>query len=325
VEEQQNEVMVKAKLISIIVPAYNEADCLPRLFDELRSVTEPLEYRFEFIFVNDGSSDSSSWVLGQIASDKRVRVLELARNFGKEIALTAGLHASQGQAAIMIDADLQHPIALLPEFLAKWEAGADVVVGVRQFNEDQNLLERFRSRLYYKIINSISDTKITPHATDYQLLDRYVIDEFNRFTERNRMTRGLIAWLGFHRDYIYFTSPKRADGQASYSTIKLVHLAMNSMISLSLFPLRVAGWLGVIITALSGAAGLFIYIERFILSDSLKMRFSGPAILAVILVFLVGIVLMCLGLIALYIASIHNEVVNRPIYVLRRRKNKSLS
>jgi len=177
--------------------------------------------------------------------------------------------------------------------------------------------------LFYKIINRISDTKLIPNSCDFRLLDRVVVNEFNRFTEKYRMTRALIDWLGFRRDFVYFNTSERIHGQAGYSVGKLFRLAFTSFITLSLFPLRFAGYLGIFITLTSGTLGLFILIETYILKDVWGLAISGTAVLAIILLFLVGIILSCLGLIALYIANIHHEVINRPIYVVRSRKNFS--
>jgi polyisoprenyl-phosphate glycosyltransferase len=310
-----------SKLISIIVPIYNEAPNVPKLYAAFQEVLQPLPYHFELIFIDDGSSDDSVEVLSQLANtDAGVRVVELARNFGKEAATTAGLHAARGDAALMIDADLQHPPELIGLFVAKWEAGADVVVGVRQKCKSDTVLHRLSSSLFYKALNLISETKITPSATDYRLIDRVVIDEYNRFTERNRITRGLIDWLGFKRDYVLFKAKPRLEGKAGYSYRALIRLAMHSFVGHSLFPLRLAGYLGALLMLLAGPLGLFIFVEKYLLGDPLGYAFTGSAILGVILVFLVGVILVSLGLIALYIASIHGETTNRPLYVVRRRK-----
>lgn len=310
------------KTISIIVPIYNEEKNIPLLYGELQKVFLSLpNYQFEIIFVNDGSQDGSMKEIEAIsATDQRVKFVDFSRNFGKEIATTAGINQCIGDACIMIDADLQHPPAMIPKFIEEWENGFEVVVGVRTKNNKESWFKNFGAYFYYKIINSISDTSIVPNATDFRLLDRIVIDEFNKFSERNRMTRGLIAWLGFNRKFVKFDSPKRAHGQATYSTMKLIKLAMSSFVSLSLFPLKFAGYLGLIITFFSGILGLFILIENYILGDPWSLNFSGPAILAVINIFLIGIVLSCLGLIALYVGNIHNEVINRPMYVVRKKK-----
>jgi len=306
------------KLISLIVPIYDEEKNIPILYEKISAFVGELSYDWEFIFINDGSRDKSMTELDRIsANDPRAIVIDFSRNFGKEIAVTAGINRAKGEACIMIDADLQHPIEKISEFLDKWEKGAEVVIGVRQSNKGEGLIKKFGSYFFYKIINSISDTKIVPQATDYRLLDRVVIDEFNKLTEKNRMTRALIDWLGFRREFVYFNANERLHGVPSYSFFKLVRLAFNSMVSLSLFPLRVAGYLGIFITIASGFLGIFIIINRYFTQ---QFYFSGPAILAVIILFLIGIVLICLGLIALYIANIHAEVNNRPMYVIRKNK-----
>lgn len=311
---------VAEPLVSIVVPFFNEAGNLGPLHAELSSALRGLPYRFEILFVNDGSTDDYEPTLRQLErDDPRLRSIEFVRNFGKEIAVTAGLHACSGEAAIVLDADLQHPPDKIPEFLAKWEGGAEVVVGLRT-GYKPNAVRRVGARWFYGILNRMSQTALTPDSTDFRLLDRAVLDEFNRFTERNRITRGLIDWLGFRRDHVSFTPGERRSGGATYSLTKLVKLAMNSFVAMSLFPLRAAGYLGVIITLVAGPLGLFIFFENYVFGDPWNLRFSGPAILAVILLFLVGIVLMALGLIALYIANIHVEVVNRPLYVVRNRR-----
>ncbi len=314
----------KKPLISIVVPMWNEAESLPFLYKSLTTVTKRLAkregYRFEYIFVDDGSTDNSVEIITALArQSSEVRIIEFSRNFGKEIAVTAGIHAAQGDAVIMLDADLQHPVELLPEFLQKWRAGAEVVVGVRRHYGRQSVWKRFTSWLFYKSLAKISHTVIVPGATDYRLIDKQVVAAFNQLSEHNRMTRGLIDWLGFRREYIYFTPEPRHYGQAGYSFNKLLGLAVNSFVSLSLFPLRLAGYLGIFITATAGLGGLFIVVEDFMLDDPLNLKFSGPAMLAVLNMFWIGIVLSALGLVALYIASIHTEVINRPLYITRAR------
>lgn len=310
------------KKISIVVPVYNEEQNVTAFYQRLKHVLSSVAYDFEILFINDASTDSSQETLERIsASDPIVRVIEFVRNFGKEIATTAGIHECRGDACILIDADLQHPVELIPEFIQRWERGAEVVVGIRQSNRGEGLVKRIGSWMFYKIMNTIAHTKLTPNATDYRLLDREVIEAFKRFTEQNRITRGLIDWLGYRRDYVHFVANERTRGEASYSFIKLFRLAMNSFVSLSLFPLRLAGYLGIIITLLAGMMGSVIFITKYVFVTQWGASISGSAILAVIIVFLVGIVLMSLGLIALYIANIHNEIIDRPMYVTRKKNN----
>jgi polyisoprenyl-phosphate glycosyltransferase len=311
------------KSISIIIPVYNEEKNIPLIYDGLKRVLQRINYEHEIIYVNDGSQDNSNKELQKLSLvDHNVKVLEFSRNFGKEIATTAGINNCRGDACILIDADLQHPPELIYEFLAKWKQGAEIVIGVREKNSNEFLIKKIGAYFFYKIINLISATKIIPNATDFRLLDKRVIIEFNKFTEKSRITRGLIDWLGFKREYIYFNAPQRINGKTNYSFIKLCKLALNSFVSMSLFPLKFAGYLGILITIGAGLMGLFIFIEKYILNDPWRLNFSGPAILAIIILFLVGIILCCLGLIALYIANIHNEVTNRPIYIIRHNTDQ---
>jgi glycosyltransferase involved in cell wall biosynthesis len=299
---------------------YNDATNVPLIYKALGDVASTLPYTFEFVFVNDGSTDvTTALLLSLHLEDRRVRVLEFSRNFGKEAAVSAGLKAAEGDAAIIIDSDMQHPPELIGEFIAKWKAGAEVVIGIRKYSAKESWFKRHSSAWYYRILGAVSHTTITPHATDFRLLDRCVIDAFNEFTERNRMTRGLIDWLGFKREYLHFISPERRRGESSYSYRKLVALAVNSFTSYSMFPLRLAGYAGLFILVISAPAGLFVITEKYLLNDPFHMHITGTAFLAIILLFLVGVVLACLGLISLYIAQIHAEVMNRPLYMLRKR------
>jgi dolichol-phosphate mannosyltransferase len=220
----------------------------------------------------------------------------------------------------MIDADLQHPPAVIPLFLERWETGDDVVIGIRAHSAKQDgFMKRLTARWFYRLINRISNVKLTPYATDFRLLDRVVIDEFNRFTEHNRITRGLIDWLGFSRSFVEFTPARRLHGDRSYSYRQLIRLAANSVVSLSFFPLRIAGYLGAFIVLVSTPLILFIMGNRLFFGNSLN--FTGSATLAAMVLFLVGIVLICQGLMALYIATIYGEVQNRPLYIEKRPRN----
>ncbi len=309
--------MNQQQLISIIVPVYNEAPNIPPLYSEIAKHTRRLPYRFELIFVDDGSTDDSPHILRTLARSHRgVRLIRLARNFGKEAAMTAGLHAARGDAVTIMDADLQMPPSLLGQFIQKWNEGSEVVVGVFA-SRKMSRLRSLGAHTFYRIMQSIAHTEITPHATDYRLLDRQVVDVFNQMTERNRITRGLIDWLGFKRSYVHFEQAPRRSGQPTYSLRKLIVLAVNSFTAYSLVPLKLAGYLGVIILTLAIPSGLFMYVERFVLDDPLKLNITGTAYLAMMLLFLVGVMLACLGLISLYIANIHAEVINRPLYVIR--------
>ena len=312
------------KLISIIIPAYNEEKNIRPVYQALKKVFRSLHdrYRFEIMFVNDGSRDRTINEIEKLSrEDADVKYIDFSRNFGKEIATTAGIEGCQGAACIMIDSDMQHPVELIPEFLAKWEEGFEVVVGIRNKSKSDSLVKKIGSKYFYMIINKIADIEVVPNSTDFRLLDRVVIDEFKRFTETSRMTRALIDWLGFKRSYIYFDANERLHGTASYNFWKLMRLAINSFISLSLFPLKLAGYLGITITLISGIAGAYILIGKYFLHTRFASTFSDSENLAIMIVFLVGIILMSVGLIALYVANIHGEVIKRPLYVVRRKRN----
>lgn len=314
--------MSSRKRISIVIPMYNESASLPHLYKALVEACEPIKYDFEFVLVDDGSRDNTVEIIrGLITQDNRVRLIELSRNFGKEPAVAAGVHAAKGDAVVIMDADLQHPPKLLSRFVEKWEAGADLVIGVREYTKEESWFKKTASAWFYRIMQRIAHTQITPHATDYRLLDRCVVEEFNNMTEHNRINRGLIDWLGFRREYVHFVSPLREHGEAAYTFSRLVALAMNSFTAYSLLPLRLAGYLGVTILLVAGPAIVFILIEKYALNDPWGLHISGPAILATILLFMVGVILACIGLVALYIAHIHAEVVNRPLYITRREYN----
>lgn len=311
------------KLISIVTPVYNEAENLPLFYDAVSKIAKDGNFTFEVIFVDDGSSDDSISVIESLKTNKQstVRLIELSRNFGKEIATTAGIEIAKGDAVIILDSDLQHPIDVIPDFIAEWERGTEVVIGVRTTHAHYNKIKKLGSELYYKLMNMMSETKIVPHSTDFRLLDRAVVDAFSTFTERQRITRGLIDWLGFKRGFVYFEANERLHGQPSYTLMKLTKLALNSFTSHSLFPLRFAGYLGAAFMFIFGILGVLVYIEMYILHDPMGLAISGSAMLAIVLLFAVGIILFCLGLIALYIANIHGEVINRPLYVVRRNKD----
>lgn len=312
----------KKKLISIITPALNEGLNMPIYY---KSVSEQIDklsakYDFEIIMVNDGSVDNTAEEMAKIVNrDKRFHYIDLSRNFGKEIATTAGIHESTGDACILVDADLQFPIEMLPQFFQKWEEGYEVIVGVRKKNEREGIIPKLGSKLFYGIMKHISETPVTPQATDFTLIDRVVIDAFNKFTERNRNTRGLVEWMGFRRCTIPFVANERRYGKPSYNIIKKFRLAINSFVGLSLFPLKIAGYLGLIITVISGLFGTVTLVGRYLVHMTFFVSFSGTAMLAILTVFLVGIILASLGLIALYIATVYQEVQNRPLYVIRKK------
>jgi len=305
---------------------YNESEVVNAFHSNLlKEVLKATSDSYEIIYVNDGSIDNTLKLLREIAKkNTKVKVLNLSRNFGKEVATTAGISISSGDATILMDGDGQHPPSLIKEFIKKWQGGAQVVVGVRTSNTNEGFIKKWGSKMFYQIFNSFSSVKMVPKSTDYRLIDKSVRLEFMRFTERQRITRGLIDWLGFKRDFIEFEAPERMGGEASYKTHQLVKLAMNSFISLSLTPLFLFGWVGGFITFSSFLLGMFILIEQFILGDPLFVNFTGPAILSIFIAFLIGLVLMSQGIIAIYLSHVHGQTQQRPLFVIDRDNSSNI-
>lgn len=303
--------------ITLLIPIYNESGNIRALMRETDAALAGL-HRFEFayLFVDDGSTDGSATMLEQLAGeDSRVGVLELSRNFGKELALTAGLNAVDADAVVIMDADLQHPPSYIPEMIRLWEEGSEIVATKRTRSEKQPLLRRIGSNVFYWLLNAISPFKMEPNTTDFRLLDRVVVESLKRFTETNRMVRGLIDWMGYRKTFIEFEAPSRRTGAVGYTYSRLVRLAIDSFTSFSLVPLKVAGYVGILVT------GTFGLLLAFMAADKMtwnSMGFTPIAFVIVTNVIMNGIVLICLGLVALYIGHIHTEVIGRPLYLVRK-------
>lgn len=312
------------QLLSVVVPVYNERAGLMLFHNSLWNVLDQLSLDFEIIYCDDGSLDGTMGVLQELAEKhSQVRMVRLSRNFGKELATTAGIHAAKGDAVITIDADGQHPVELIPQFVAKWQQGAKVVVGVRTEKRRASLVKRAGSKLFWGVFNKASGMKIVPGSSDYRLIDRTVQTEFVRMTEHNRITRGLIDWLGYKREYLYFRENPRAHGTAGYSFTKLVKLAVDSAISLSISPLYVTAYIGAIILPLSILLG-FGMLVNYLLGDPMSLNASGGAYLLVFMLFLVGIILVSQGIIGLYLSHIHAETQNRPLYVVDMAESRGV-
>jgi dolichol-phosphate mannosyltransferase len=305
--------------IAIIVPVHNEEEVLGPFFKRVLAVvaSQPI-FRWQLIFVNDGSTDNSLThllALNSTHSGLGITVIDLSRNFGKEAALSAGLASAEVfDAVICIDADLQHPPELIPSLIAEWQSGAEMVVTIRTASKKESWWRMVSSRLYYWLINQISSVHITPKSTDFRLFDRKVVKEFLKITERERMFRGIMDWMGYKRAYVNFIASEREIGTPSYSFYSLVRLAVNSITSFSLWPLRITGYLGVFITSVSGILLFWMLISYFMRS---QVVYTPLAVVVVANTFLIGVVLTGIGLVALYIGSIHTEVINRPLYIIR--------
>jgi len=313
--------MSKKQLVSLVIPAYREEKNIPLIYREILETLKSIsKYNFEIIFVNDGSPDTTWLEIEKLCKkDNDVKWINLSRNFWKEISLTAGIEHAMGDAVITLDGDGQHPVEEIPNFISEWENWYQIVYNKRPKIEWASLIKKLSSKLFYGIFNNISEFKFEGGTTDYRLLDRVVVDYFLKFSERNRLYRGIIDWLGFEKKALVFDAKKRLDdGDSSYSYKQLWNLAINSLTSFSIFPLKLVGYLGFIMTTLSSLLFIFVIIDKFTID---RFDFSNIAALMLINMALVGIVLMALWLIALYIARIHEEVQWRPMYIVKESKN----
>lgn len=307
------------KKISLIVPCYNEVENIDIFYKEAFEVLDTLEnYQIEILCIDDGSTDGTDVKIQLLAEkDERVKFLILGRNFGKEIAVSAGLSKTDADAIIIVDSDLQYPLEKIPEFIQKWEEGFKVVCGLRDKKKTSNIIEKLGSKYFYTLMNYMSEVKINPRALDFRLIDRDVINKFNQFTERGRIVRTLIDWLGYETAYVNYTEKPRLHGTASFNFLKRLNLALDAITSNSLMPLKLVGLLGFFITFLSSCLGSWFLYDRYV-REVPQFYLSGTYLVGVMNMFLVGIVLIALGLVAYYIGIIKREAINRPLYTIQK-------
>lgn len=313
--------MTRKKLISIVVPAYNEEGNLLELYKQLKDVLQNChEIDHEIIFVNDGSVDGTLLVLKKISQiDDKVKIVNFARNFGHEIAMTAGLDHSKGDAVIFMDADLQHPPAIIPQMIEKWIEGYDVVLTRLVTNEDKNWLQTVISNCFYKIISSISDVKIPARMPDFRLVGERYIKVLKDMRESSRMFRGMLNWLGmFNVAEIEFHAPKRFAGKSNYNLAASFRLAIDSILQFSIKPLRISIYFSIICAVISLLFGLWTIYEHYAMNHPT----SGYASIVCLIVFLSSLQFVILGIIGEYIGRIHIESKNRPLYFAEIIENK---
>ena len=231
---------------------------------------------------------------------------------------------AKGDAVITIDADGQQPPDLIPDFIGKWENGAEIVTGVRDKYTKHGLLQKMGSKLFYKLLRMMGNKYTVPGSTDYRIMDRIVVDEFNKLTEHNRITRGLVDWLGYRQEYVEYTYGVRMAGKPSYNIKKLFHLAIDSFISMSTTPLVIFGYIGIFIVITSFLLGMFVIINQYILGDPLQLYWNGAVQMSIFISFLVGLVLISQAITALYISHIHAETQGRPLYIIDEKKSLNL-
>ncbi len=317
VEQRTKMVANKQLHLSCIVPIYNEETLAVRFITKLGKALSKITNNYEIIIVNDGSSDKTEAKLLPLLNDTKIKLLSLSRNFGKENAITCGLENCHGDAAIIIDADFQHPFEIMPIFVDEWSKGFDMVYGVRKNRESESFIKRGLTRLFYHLTAKITRIKIPANAGDFRLLDRKVIDAINSLDERNRFMKGLYAWVGFSSKAVPFTVNERAGGKSSWKLNRLTELAVTGITSFSNIPLQVWSFIGFTISAIALTYALYIVTETLLFG----IKVPGYATIVVAIMLFGGIQLFSIGVLGEYIARIFNEVKQRPKYIINNKHN----
>ena len=306
------------KLVSLVVPMYNEAQALDALFARLAQVLEPLQprYRFEVVCVNDGSRDATLETLIRKSRElPMLRVVDLSRNFGKEAALSAGIGEARGDAVIPLDADLQDPPELIVPMLEKWEAGAEVVLAHRVNRDTDSFLKRLTAKYFYRVHNALSEPTIPENVGDFRLMDRRVVDVLLSLPESRRFMKGLFAWVGFRTESVGYERRERSAGSTKFSGWKLWNLALEGITSFSTVPLRVWTYLGLGVSLFALVFALFIVLRTLLFGIDIP----GYASMIVVALFLGGVQLIGIGVIGEYVGRIYLETKGRPVYLVRER------
>jgi len=301
------------ELVSLIVPVFNETEVLPEFFrratDALSSIPDA---DYELVFVEDGSHDGSYAMLqGFAEGDARVRVLKFSRNFGHQIAITAGIDHARGDSVVVIDADLQDPPEVVPELVAKWREGFDVVYAVRALRAGEGRMKLWTASLFYRILARLTKIEIPVDVGDFRLMSRRAVEQFKQLREKDRFVRGLVSWLGFKQAGVTYERAERFAGATKYPYSKMLKFALDGITSFSTVPLRLATWLGY-----AASIFAFVYLASVFVQKLAGVTVEGWATIMVAMLFLGGVQLICLGILGEYIGRIFNEIKPRPIYIV---------
>jgi glycosyltransferase involved in cell wall biosynthesis len=304
-------------LISIVIPAYNEQEVLPAFHERLISTLANLNYAIEVVYINDGSSDDSLAILNDLYTrDPRVALVDLSRNFGKEIALTAGLHKAQGDAIVVIDADLQDPPELIPQLVKEWEQGFDVVYAKRRQRRGESWLKKTTASLFYRLMQQVSKVKIPEDTGDFRLLSRRALEALNTLSEQHRFMKGLFAWIGYKQKAVYYDRDPRFAGNSKWNYWKLWNFAIDGITSFTTAPLKFATYIGFFTAFVAFIYGSYMVVRTLVFGNPVP----GYPSLIVIILFLGGIQLMAIGVVGEYVGRIFTETKQRPLYFLNDYK-----
>lgn len=300
-------------LISIVIPMFNEQACLQPMYERLRAMSAGAGEQFEFIFVDDGSSDATLGMLQRLSvSDPAVKFVSFSRNFGHEAAIIAGLDHAEGEAVITLDGDLQHPPELIPEMIKKWREGFHVVYAQRRISGHEGFVKKATSRVFYRVFSRMSDVSMPLDSANFRLMDRRVVQQVRQLREYSRFVRGLVSWVGFRQTGIAYDESRRAAGETKYTLAKSARLAMDALMSFANLPFRKVAVAGAAVSGVAGLSALFVLLKNLILWQAL----SGGCLIACGLFFLGGVQLVVLGLVGEYVVRVYRQVQNRPLYII---------
>ena len=300
---------------SIVAPCYNEEGVLRELYRRIRDTMEQTGETWELVLINDGSRDHTPEIMRELhAQDARVKVVDFARNFGHQLAVTAGLDYARGDAVVIIDADLQDPPAVILDMIARWKGGYEVVYAVRTQRKGESWFKEFTAKLFYRIIYRITDVNIPLDTGDFRLMDRKVVDAMKQMRERHRFIRGMTSWVGFRQTGVQYVREERFAGETHYPFRKMLKFALDAITGFSYIPLQLATYLGFITAALGALAAVAVILARLFIGAA---PFYGQATTLVMVLFMGGVQLITLGIIGEYLGRIYDEVKGRPLYVVR--------
>ena len=305
--------------VSCVVPAYNEAGNLPALLQVLTARLRECASAWEVLVVDDGSRDLTEAALLPWLQEPGVRYLRLSRNFGKEVALSAGIDHALGEVVVLLDADLQHPPEMIPQMIAAWIEGADMVCAARASRADESWRKRLGTRWFYAIVNASSRVEIPEDAGDFRLMDRKVVDALKSLPERDRFLKGLYAWVGFRNRIVHYTPDARHSGESSFSLHGLASLALTGITSFTNLPLRVWSGVGAVVAVAAMLLALYVVAEHFIIGNPVP----GWATIVVSVAFFSGMQLLSIGILGEYVGRIYNEVKQRPLYLIGQETGRS--
>jgi len=304
---------------SVVIPVYNEEEVVNECYSRIKSVMDSTNESYEIIFVNDGSRDKTCEIVNKICEqDKNVKLIDFSRNFGHQLAITAGMNYSTGDAVVVIDADLQDPPEVILDMIKKWREGYQVVYGKRLKREGESVFKRVTAKVFYRVLRKLTEFDIPVDAGDFRLIDRKVCDALSKMNEKNRYVRGIISWLGFKTTYVEFVREKRFAGKTKYPLKKMLKFATDAVISFSYKPLKITSYLGLLLSAFS-----FIYLVCAIVFKLFGVITTVPGWTSIVAIslFFNGIVLLVLGIMGEYVGRIYDEVKERPLYVVNEFVN----